>query len=107
MLSFKRRKNLSAALEVAIRFGGMSLKAIYLIHSPKVIKIELVSKGSGNFRANLKHKWTKLNKNQLLNPRIRNRVMKLREGATRKKKAETVKSMKFDKIESDNIKKIL
>lgn len=56
----------------------MSLKAIYLIHSPKVVKIELISKGSGNFRSNLKHGWTKLSKNQLLNPRLRNRVMKLR-----------------------------
>ena len=56
----------------------MSLKAIYLIHSPKVVKIELISKGSGNLRANLKHNWAKMTKNQLLNPKLRNRVMKLR-----------------------------
>ena len=83
---------------MAIRFGGMSIKAIYLIHSPKVIKVELISKGSGNFRSNLKHGWMKLGKNQLLNPKLRNRVMKLREGATRRKKVERASSMKFDKI---------
>lgn len=85
----------------------MAIKAIYLIHSPKVIKIELVSKGSGNFRGNLKYNWAKMGKNQLLNPRIRNRVMKLREGATRKKKVERVSAIRFDKIDSDNVKKIL
>lgn len=42
-------------MELAIRFGGMSLKCIYLIHSPKVKKIELVSKGSGCFAGNMKH----------------------------------------------------
>jgi len=85
----------------------MSIKAIYLIHSPKVAKIELVSKGSGNFRSNLKFGWRKMSKNELLNPKIKNRVMKLRKGAVRRKKAQVLSSIKFDKIESDNIKKIL
>ena len=107
VLAFKRRNGLTAALEVAIRFGGMSIKAVYLIHSPKVVKIELISKGSGNFRSNLKHKWRKLGKNELLNPKIRNRVMKLRKGALRRKKTQALSSIKFDKIESDNIKKVL
>lgn len=39
VLSFKRRNCWTAALELAIRFGGMSLKCIYLVHSPKVKKI--------------------------------------------------------------------
>jgi len=39
VLSYKRRKSLTATLEVAIRFGGMSLKAQYLILSPKVVNI--------------------------------------------------------------------
>jgi hypothetical protein len=98
---------LTAALEVAIRFGGMSIKAIYLIHSPKVVKIDLVGKGSGNFRSNLKNKWRRMSKNELLNPKLRNRVMKLRKGAIRRKKAQVLSSIKFDKVESDNIKKIL
>jgi hypothetical protein len=107
VLSFKRRKSLTAALEVAIRFGGMSLKATYLIHSPKVVKIELVGKGSGNFRANLKHNWRKLGKNELLNPKLRRGVMKLRKGAIRRKKSQVLSPIKFDRIENDNIKKIL
>ena len=85
----------------------MSLKAIYLIHSPKVVKIELVGKGSGNFKSNLKHNWRKLGKNELLNPKLRKGVMKLRKGAIRRKKTQVLSSIKFDKIESDNIKKIL
>ena len=107
VLAHKRRDSLTAALEVAIRFGGMTIKAIYLLHSPKVIKVELIAKGSGNFRANLKHNWRKLAKNELLNPKIKNRVMKLRKGAVRRKKTHVQSSIKFDRIESDNIKKIL
>lgn len=78
-----------------------------MIHSPKVVKIELVAKGSGNFRSNLKFGWRKMSKNELLNPKIKNRVMKLRKGAVRRKRAQAISSIKFDKIESDNIKKIL
>lgn len=48
-----------------------------------------------------------MSKNELLNPKIKNRVMKLRKGAVRRKKAQVLSSIKFDKIESDNIKKIL
>lgn len=48
-----------------------------------------------------------MSKNELLNPKLRNRVMKLRKGAVRRKKVQSVSSIKFDKIESDNIKKIL
>lgn len=33
--------------------------------------------------------------------------MKLRKGAVRRKRAQAISSIKFDKIESDNIKKIL
>lgn len=57
MLSFKRRNSLTAAIEMMVRLGGMNIKAIYLIHSPKIKNIVIVSKGSGNFRANLKHNW--------------------------------------------------
>lgn len=39
VLAYKRRNSLTAGLEVAIRFGGMTIKAIYLVHSPKVVKI--------------------------------------------------------------------
>lgn len=48
-----------------------------------------------------------MSKNELLNPKIKNRVMKLRKGAVRRKKSQVLSSIKFDKIESDNIKKIL
>lgn len=43
--------------------GGMNIKGLYLIHSPKVKNIKIVSKGSGNFKGNLKHKWQKMSKN--------------------------------------------
>jgi hypothetical protein len=107
VLAFKRRNSLTAALEVAIRFGGMSLKAIYLIHSPKVVKIELIGKGSGNFKANLKNKWRTLGKNELLNPKIKKGVMKLRKGSVKRKRTRRISAIKFDKTENDNIKKIL
>lgn len=58
--------------------GGMNIKGLYLIHSPKIKNIKIVSKGSGNFRANLKHGWQKLGKNHVSRPLIRNRVMKNR-----------------------------
>ena len=47
---------------MVVRLGGMNIKAVYLIHSPKIKNIVLVSKGSGNFRANLKHNWQKMGK---------------------------------------------
>jgi hypothetical protein len=85
-------------LELGIRFGGMSLKCIYLVHSPKVKKVELVSRGSGCFQGNLKFEWQKLNKTQLTTPRIKKRVMKPRQQG-RKKKAVAKKqgaSIKYD-----------
>ena len=57
VLSFKRRRSWSAAIELAIRFGGMPIKCIFPVNSPKVKKIELVSRGSGCFKANLKNGW--------------------------------------------------
>lgn len=86
VLSFKRRNSWSAAIEVAIRFGGMSLKCIYLVHSPRVKKIELVSRGSGCFRGNLRNKWYKMHKSQLTVPKIKKRVMKPRSMGGSKKK---------------------
>lgn len=47
---------------MVVRLGGMNIKAVYLVHSPKIKKITLVSPGSGNFRANLKHNWQKIGK---------------------------------------------
>jgi len=57
VLSFKKKNSWMAALELAIRFGGMTLKCIYLVHSPRVKKIDLVSRGSGCFKASLKPGW--------------------------------------------------
>lgn len=54
VISFKRSKSWSAAIELAIRFGGMSLKCVYLVNSPKVKKIEMVGRGSGCFKSSLK-----------------------------------------------------
>jgi len=71
---------LTASLEVVIRLGGMNIKASYMIHSPKVKNIQLVSKGSGNLRNNLKQNWIRMNKDDATKPRIRNRVMKSRTG---------------------------
>lgn len=107
VLSFKRRNSLTAALEVAIRLGGMNIKAIYLIHSPKVKNIKIISRGSGNFRSNLKFGWRKLGKTEIAKPKIRNRVMKLREGTRKKLKTHRFTAMKFDEIKSDNVKRIV
>ena len=100
MLSFKRKNSWSAAIELAIRFGGMSLKCIYLVHSPKVKKIELVGRGSGCFRANMKHNWQKLRKVQLTTPRIKKRVMKARSQGKKKNVVQKRKTsaIKYDKI---------
>lgn len=107
VLAFKRRNSLTAALEVAIRLGGMNIKANYLVHSPKVRNIKLISRGSGNFRANLKHEWKKLGKTTIAKARIRNRVMKLREGSRKRVKANKFTAMKFDTVQSDNVKRII
>lgn len=58
----------------------MNIKAIYLVHSPKVKNIKLISRGSGDLRANLKSKWMTMSKTQVQKPLIRNRVVKLRKG---------------------------
>ena len=100
VLSFKRKNSWTAAIEVAIRFGGMSLKCIYLVNSPKVKKIELVAKGSGCFKSSLKPDWQKLGKTELSTPKIRKRVMKSR--TVNKKKKTAVRrqgtSVKYDEI---------
>lgn len=85
----------------------MSIRSIYLIHSPRIRNIKLVSKGSGNFKANLKHNWQKLNKAQLTHPKIKKGVMKSREGGARKPKKAPKSGINYDKIESDNVKRIL
>lgn len=78
VLSFKRRNELTAAIEMVVRMGGMNIKGMYLIHSPKIKNIKIVSRGSGNLRASLKYNWRKMGKNEVSRPRIRNRVMKSR-----------------------------
>lgn len=65
-------------MELAIRFGGMTIKCIYLIHSPKVKKIELIGRGSGCFNSSLKFGWKKLNRTQLTTPKLLKRVFKSR-----------------------------
>ena len=71
---------------MVVRMGGMNIKAVYLLHSPKIKDIKLISKGSGNLRSSLKHRWRKIGKNDAHRPRIRNRVMKSRTGAKHKTK---------------------
>ena len=85
----------------------MNLKSIYLIHSPKVVNIKLISKSSGNFRSNLKNNWMTMPKTQVAKPLIRNRVMKLREGAKRRVKKTKAGAIEYDVIKSDNVKTIL
>ncbi len=87
----------------------MSLKCIYLIHSPKVKKIELVGRGSGCFQGNLKFEWQKLNKTQLTTPRIKKRVMKPRQQLKKKKTAvrKQGSSVRYDEIQSDNVKRLV
>ena len=110
VLGFRRRNEWSAAIDVAIRFGGMALRCIYLVHSPRVRKIELVGRGSGCFKGNLKPGWQKFNKHQLTTPRIKKRVMKPRLGAGKRKKQTGRKrpgSVKFDEITSDNVRRLI
>ena len=109
MLSFKRKRSWTAAIELAIRFGGMSVKCIYLVNSPKVKKIELVGRGSGCFRANLKNEWHKLKKNQLTTPKIKKRVMKARAGGKKGKTVQKKKTagVKYDQIVTDNVRKLV
>ena len=94
------------ALELAIRFGGMSLKCIYLVNSPKVKKIELIAKGSGCFKSNLKTDWQKLNKTQLTTPKIKKRVMKSRSFSKKKKSVNRKQgvSVKYDQIVTGAVK---
>lgn len=96
-------------MELGIRFGGMAIKCIYLIHSPRVKKIELVGRGSGCFNSNLKHGWHKFNKQQLTTPKIRKRVMKPRLQSRKKKGVgkKQAKSIKYDKIVTDNVKRLI
>lgn len=107
VVAFKRRNSLTAAIQMIVRMGGMNIKALYLIHSPKVKDIKLISKGSGNFRANMKYKWRKINKNDIQKPRIRNRVMKNRTGSRVKAKIRSIGSMEYDKIKSNNVKRLI
>ena len=87
----------------------MSLKCIYLVNSPKVKKIELIGRGSGCFKANLKNGWDKLKKNQLLSPKIKKRVMKRRGASISKKKSAgpTKTTMKYDKIATDSVRRLV
>lgn len=88
----------------------MSLKCIYLVHSPKVKKIEVVGRGSGCFKSNLKDRWIKLKKMQLSNPKIKKRVMKSRGFKSKKKVVEKKPnnfSVKYDQIVTDSVKRLL
>ena len=113
VLGFRRKNSWNAAIDVAIRFGGMSLRCIYLVHSPRVRKIELVGKGSGCFRGNLSFGWKKLNKTQLTTPRIKKGVMRRRGvtgGAARKKKeagSRQAGGVRFDEITTDNVRRLI
>lgn len=86
----------------------MTIKCIYLIHSPRVTNIQIISRGSGCFAANLKFGWDKLTKQELTTPRIRKRVMKNRFDMRKKKEEKRNQSaMKFDSIESDTVKRLV
>lgn len=87
--------------------GGMNIKGLYLIHSPKIKNIKIVSRGSGNFKSNIKHNWRRTGKGQIARPRIRNRVMKSRLLTKLKPKPKRGSEMEYDKIVSDNVKRIV
>jgi hypothetical protein len=80
-----------------MRFGGMPLKAIYLIHAPSVKNIQLISRGSGCFASNLKNNWEKFNKLELTTAKIKKGVMKNRQDMYKKREEKKSKgSVKFD-----------
>jgi hypothetical protein len=76
-----------------VRMGGMNIKGSYLIHSPKIKDIKLISKGSGNFKSSIKYGWRKIGKNEANKPRIRNKVMKSRVSTKVKPKIRKPNSM--------------
>lgn len=90
-----------------VRLGGVNIKGSYLIHSPKIKDIKLISKGSGNFKGNMRFGWRKIGKKEALKPRIRNRVMKNRTNMRRKKLKKRINTMEYDKVKSDNVKRII
>lgn len=92
---------------MVVRMGGMNIKGMYLIHSPKVKNIKLVSRGSGNFRSNIKHRWRKVGKDAVSRPRIRNRVMKKRVAGGVRIKSKKTYDMDYDTVQSDNVKRII
>lgn len=85
----------------------MNIKASYMIHSPKVKNIQVVSKGSGNLRNNLKQNWIRMNKDDATKARIRNRVMKSRTGTKIRQKKRVIPVVNYDNIQSDNVKRII
>lgn len=46
-----------AGMILAIRLAGVNIQAHYLINSPKVKNIEIVSRGSGDHKARLYFLW--------------------------------------------------
>lgn len=86
VLAFKRKKSLTALLECVIRLAGVNIRGQFLIHSPMVRNIKLLSKGSGNLKANIKFSWRYMNRKKISNPIIIRRVMKVREGMVKKKR---------------------
>jgi hypothetical protein len=92
---------------MVVRLGGMNIKCIYMIHSPKIKNVKLVSRGSGNFRSNLKHNWQKMRKGESIRPLLRNGVMKKRTKSKKRVGPKMSIFMEYDQIKSDNVKRIL
>jgi ribosomal protein L19 len=59
-----------AGLKVIVRLAGISIRAHYPIHSPKIKNIDLVSKGSGTLRSHITYMWdaSKLTKSSVTTP---------------------------------------
>ena len=108
VLAFKRRKSLSAVLDVCLRLAAINIRASYLVNSPKVKNIEIVARGSGNFRNNLKHNWMNLSRKDISVPRIRNGVMKPRNEVRVKKVVSKAKpAIEFDRFKSQTFTKVV
>ena len=57
VIGMTKRNSLMAGMAVILRLAGINIQAHYLIHSPKIKNIELVSRGSGTLKSRMYYLW--------------------------------------------------
>jgi hypothetical protein len=95
-----------AGLKVAIRVAGVNVQAHYLLNSPKIKNVEIVSKGTGNHKSYLKYLWTRgLFTKSFINNSLKRGEMKKRGDEIRSNILSNSGSLYIDKIEDDSTKR--